>query len=99
MAIIVEEERQQSNTPSALGWIVVLAIVAVAGYYLFFAPAPQGIVTAPPAFQDIAAITKINFDPSVVVSSTAFEMLKQSVPEPTSTGPVPLGRANPFVAP
>ena len=36
MAIIIEEEKKGSNVFVFLGWLVVIAIIAVAIYYIFF---------------------------------------------------------------
>ena len=99
MAIIVEEEKNRSNLPSMLGWFVILVVALAAAYYVFFAAPPVAVVVPPAAFQSIAPLAQISFDPQSVVSSTAFQSLRQYVAEPTSTGPTAVGRPNPFVSP
>jgi hypothetical protein len=97
MAIIVEEERAQSNFSNVIGWIIIALIAALAAYFVFFAPAPEGTFTPPAAFEVIAPVAQINFDPSTVTSNPNFQSLKQYVAEPTSTGPAPVGREDPFI--
>lgn len=98
MAIVIEEEgKNSSSTALVLGWVVVLAILLVAAYYIFFAAPPAVVVTPPANFQNIAPIAQINFDPASLLNGQSFQALKEYVAEPTSTGPVPIGKANPFV--
>jgi hypothetical protein len=99
MAIIVEEEKNRSNLAAVVGWIVILGIVLAAVYYIFFAAPAAVIVTPPAGFQNISAITQVNFNPASVTSSTSFQALKQYVSEPTSTGPASVGRPDPFLLP
>ena len=97
MAIIIEEENNhKGNYTSWLGWLVILFAVAATAYYFIFSVPPPVTAQAPASFQSIAAITQIHFDPSGIINSRAFQSLKQSVPEPTSSGPTPLGKPNPF---
>jgi len=99
MAIIVEEEKNKSNLTSLFGWFIIIVAIAAAGYYLFIASPPPTVITPPAGFSDISAITQITFDPSSVINSSGFTALQQTVAEPTSTGPVAIGRPNPFIAP
>jgi hypothetical protein len=99
MAIIVEEEKNSSNIASFVGWFIIITVVLAAAYYLFLVTPAPAIVTPPPGFNDITPITQINFDPTSVVKSAGFQALKHSIAEPTSTGPVAVGRTDPFVAP
>jgi hypothetical protein len=100
MAIIVEEEKiNKSGITSLLGWFVIIVSLAAGAYYLFFAAVPPAIITPPAEFDNITPITQITFNPQTVISSTAFTSLTQTIAEPTSTGPVPVGRPNPFIAP
>ena len=99
MAIIVEEEKSRSNLTTLVGWFVIIVVILATVYYIFFAAPSPAVVTPPTGFADITSITQIQFDPASVVNSPAFETLKRSIPEPTSTGPVAVGRTNPFIAP
>jgi hypothetical protein len=99
MAIIVEEEKNRSNLATLVGWFVILVVILAAAYYIFLAAPSPAVITPPTGFANITSITQIQFDPTSVVNSASFNSLKQSIPEPTSTGPVSIGRANPFVAP
>src|SRR5581483_4309018 len=98
MAIIVEEEKKlNTGFASAIGWVVILGVLAAAAYYFFFASPIPGIVTPPPGYSTIAPITQIGFDPTSVASSPAFQSLQQYIPQPSPTGPAPVGKTNPFV--
>lgn len=100
MAIIVEEEKNTTNYVRLIGWIVILAVIGAAVYYLFFA-APELVVIPPPAgFQNIAPISGVTLSPDSVLKSPTYVALNQPpFPLPTSTGPVSVGRADPFLAP
>lgn len=98
MAIVVEQDKQKSNTPALLGGVVIVAVIIASVYYLFFAAPPSVIVTPPPNFQAIQPIAGLNFNPTTITNSAAFQALKATIPEPTSTGPVSVGRSNPFAA-
>ena len=97
MAIIVEEEKNTGNLTSMFGLILAVIIVVAAVYYLFFVTPPPAIITPPAGFEDITPIAQISFDPTSVLNNPTFQALKQPIAEPTSTGPVPIGKANPFV--
>lgn len=98
MAIIIEEEKNSSkNTPAVLGWIIIIVVVLVAGYFIYLAPPPSVVVKPPANFEKIAPIAQINFDPTTLVNSAPFQSLKEYISEPTSTGPVGVGKANPFI--
>ncbi|HVO28538.1 MAG TPA: hypothetical protein VMT81_00965 [Candidatus Paceibacterota bacterium] len=99
MAIVIEEEKKNSNIAPFIGWFVILGILAVAAYYIFLAPPPAAVVSPPPQLADITALTQIGSSQVNVVSSTQFQSLRQYITEPTSTGPAPIGRTNPFVSP
>lgn len=99
MAIVIEEDKGTSHSPAILGWVVIIGVLVAAGYYLFLAPPPTVDITPPSNYATIAPIAQINFDPSRLVNSPAFQALTSSIAEPTSTGPAGVGRQNPFVAP
>jgi hypothetical protein len=101
MAIVIEEEKRKSGGQPlvAAGWVVVLIILVIAGYYLFLAPAPAALITPPTGFQALQPISQISAFPEDVASGTLFEMLRPSAPEPATSSPANVGRANPFVPP
>jgi hypothetical protein len=100
MAILVEEEKiNKSNITSLFGWFVIIVALGVGAYYLFFVTPPPAVITPPAGFNNINPITQITINPQAVVSSTEFTSLTDTIAEPTSTGPVPVGRPNPFIAP
>ena len=99
MAIIIEEEKKKSGILNVLGWLVVLAIVLAAGYYLFFVTPPPAIIAPSAGLKNLGSLSQVNLNVQDIVNSAQFQALKQYVPLPTSTGPAPVGRANPFVSP
>jgi hypothetical protein len=100
MAIIVEEEKiSKSGITSLLGWFVMLIAIGAGVYYLFFAAAAPVIITPPAGFSNITPITQITFNPQTVIASPAFTALTQTISEPSATGPVSVGRSDPFIAP
>jgi hypothetical protein len=99
MAIVIEEEKKSSNILAVLGWLVVLAIIIAAVYYIFFVEPPSAIILPSGTLQSVGSLPVSGVDPQTVVQNSEFQTLHQYVAEPTSTGPVPVGRQNPFVAP
>jgi hypothetical protein len=101
MAIIVDEEKKPTHIFAILAWLGFLIVAGAAVYYIFFA-VPQ--VVAPPAIGSLSAIAPIassSINPQTVVSSPAFQAILQgtTIPAPSSTGPVSVGRPNPFLSP
>ena len=80
-----------------LGWIVIVVIALAAVYEIFIVSPPSVVATPPSGFETLTPITQINFDPTSVINSPTYQSLKSYIPEPTSTGPVSVGRTNPFV--
>ena len=76
------------------GVLVILAILAAASYFLFFAVPPRIETVLPRALQSVAEISKISLDPGAILGSDAFRNLKSYDGIP-NVGRV--GRANPFV--
>ncbi len=99
MAIVIEEEKKSSNFLAFFGWIVVLGIVVAAIYYVFFVQPPSAIILPTGILKNVAALPTRNVSPQDVVNNDEFQALQQYVPEPSSTGPVSVGRQNPFIAP
>ncbi len=99
MAIVIEEEKKSSNTLAVFGWLVVIAILVAAIYYIFFVTPPPAIIAPNSALQAVGTFSSLSVNPQNVMSGPEFQALQQYVSEPTSTGPVLLGRQNPFIAP
>jgi hypothetical protein len=100
MAILVEEEKKgNSNILAYLGWIVVLVIVGAAVYYIFFVEPPSAIILPTGTLQSVGSLPVSGINPETVVNNDEFQALQQYIAEPTSTGPVPVGRPNPFISP
>ncbi len=96
MAIIVEEGGNgTSKVVRIIMWFLILLIIAVAGYYIFFAQ-PQLIeVVVPSNLQgkSIDPLAGINLNPGEVISGEEFQALKQYVTPPR---PGNAGKSNPF---
>lgn len=94
MAIIIEEERKQTNWISIAAIAVIVVVVFVGAYYLFFKQ-PQLIeVVTPKQLEEINKISGLSFNPDTVVGSPIFKSLRQygsPVVPPETTG-----RTNPF---
>ncbi len=99
MAIIVEEEKTSSGIISFLGWASIIAILAVAAYYGFLAPAPLVVVAPPADLNNLLSISSAGLNANSILQGAEFQSLAQHVPEPSATGPAGVGRTNPFVAP
>lgn len=99
MAIVIEEEKKTSNILAFLGWIVVLAIIVAAVYYIFFVEPPSAVILPTGTLQSVGSLPVASVNPQDVVNNDEFQSLKQYISEPTSTGPAPLGRQDPFIAP
>jgi hypothetical protein len=99
MAIVIEEEKKNSNTLAVFGWLVVIAIIVAAVYYIFFVTPPPTIIAPSGVLGTIGSISSSTANPQDVVNSAEFQALQQYVAEPSSTGPAPVGRQNPFLAP
>lgn len=99
MAIVVEEEKKNTNTLAVFGWLVVIAVIVIAIYYIFFVTPPPAVIVPNGALENLGSVSSVTANPQNVVNSAEFQALKQYISEPTSTGPVPMGRPNPFVAP
>ena len=93
MAIIIEENRNRISLPALVGWIAVLAAIAIAVYYLFIKNPGKAEVILP-GFRNTEQISEINLDPRVIVNNPKFQSRQQYIAPPLS---VPVGRANPFV--
>jgi hypothetical protein len=94
MAIILEEERPQTNWVGILGGIVIVVLIFVACYYLFFKKPELIDVVVPRDLEQISLLAQVQeIDPQAIVNSANFRMLQNYAP--TLILP-PAGRANPF---
>ena len=97
MAIVIEEE-SRSGTPwgSIIAWLLVIAVLGVALYYIFFKQPHLVEVATPDNFQNIEQISTLTkLDPNGIVNTKEFQSL-QSYANPLQ--PQGGGRANPFLA-
>lgn len=97
MAIVIEEEKRGGGVGilSIALWFLLLIGIAAGAYYVFF-KAPQTVeIAAPSDFKNTEQISKIQLKPEEVLSNQQFKSLRAYVTLPT---PVPIGRANPFLA-
>ena len=99
MAIIVETEKKNSNILAFFGWLVVFGIIIAAIYYIFFVAPPSATILPTGTLQSVEALPVATVNPQNLTGSEQFQALKQYIGQPTSTGPVSVGRPNPFVAP
>ena len=99
MAIIVETEKKNTGILAFFGWLVVLGIIIAAIYYIFFVAPPSATILPTGTLQSVEALPVATVNPQNLTGSTQFQSLKQYIGEPTSTGPVPVSRPNPFIAP
>lgn len=96
MAITFEQKRRVQWGRVAAFSLAVLAI-GIATYYLFFAPSPRIELIIPPPLLQVNEISGIEFiDPSQIIRSAAFSVLRDYAGEP---GVGALGRPNPFLPP
>ena len=99
MAIVIEEEKKNNHLLAILGWLVVAAIVVAAVYYIFFVEPPSALILPSAGLRSVSSVSGISVNPQSVLENSEFQSLQRYVPEPTSSGPVPVGRQNPFIAP
>ncbi|KKW45484.1 MAG: hypothetical protein A3A43_00835 [Candidatus Liptonbacteria bacterium RIFCSPLOWO2_01_FULL_56_20] len=95
MAIIIEEEKNRVGIVGFIGWLVVIAVIAAALYYVFFKQPELIEVDVPENVRNAEELSqKITLNPDAVVQSPAFQALKRYV---TPSAPATLGRQNPFL--
>jgi hypothetical protein len=99
MAIVIEEEKNRTNIMGIAGWLVFFAIIVVAAYFIFLAPAESIIVSPPANLASITPISKVAFNPQSITNDKVFQSLQQYVPPLTLPGSAAVGRANPFIPP
>jgi predicted transcriptional regulator len=99
MAIIIEEEKKKSHIFTVAGWLAFLAVAAVAVYYIFFSSPQAALLPSSGGLSAIAPLTQSAVQPQSVENSAALQALHTTITAPTSTGPTPKMRPNPFLAP
>lgn len=94
MAILIEQEKNNSPIFTTTIVIVAVFILTLGTYFVFFKPTP-GIekATVSTEMQSVAQVSKISFDVSSVTDSPVYKSLKQLVSSPASTLS---GRQNPY---
>ncbi|MBI2010648.1 MAG: hypothetical protein HYS89_00160 [Candidatus Colwellbacteria bacterium] len=92
MALVFGEERKKNWKPYLIGGGVLILLVVLT-YYLFFAPAPLAELTAPPEFEKISKVSKIELNPNLITNDQVYKSLRRYIDEPV-TGE--FGRPNPF---
>lgn len=99
MAIIVQPNRSGSRTFMIFSIMAVLALVAMGGYYLFFAPIPFIETILPANLQSVSALKGLRFNPEDILESAFF---KQEKPPKTISLPAveqgTVGRTDPFAS-
>ncbi len=95
MAIILEEKKDSAgNFVSILIWVVILAVIAFGGYYLFFKNPDLVPVSPPPGFAETQAVASLTLDPQAVIRSLESRGFKTQVTVPKAATN---GRLNPFL--
>jgi hypothetical protein len=94
MAIILEEERPQTNWVAILGGFVIVVLIFIACYYVFFKKPEIIDVVVPADLEQVSLLAKVQkLDPQAIVNSSNFKMLRDYAPPLVLP---PAGRANPF---
>lgn len=92
MALVFGEEKKKRWTPFLIGGGVVIILVILT-YYLFFAPVPLAEVVAPPEFESISKVSKVELNPNLITNEPVYQSLRRYVEEPVIGE---FGRPNPF---
>ena len=93
MAIIVEQDKKPVNFLGIISTIVIIAVLFIGGYFVFFKKPELIEIVSPNNLGNLDELSKINFDPSEVLNSQTFKLLRQfAVGVPNLTP----GRINPF---
>ncbi len=95
MAILIEQKKSEMNWFAIGVTIFIIGFIVFALYYLFFAPTPGIEIVIPTELQSASRITSLQVDPSAVLNSRNFRLLRVYTGLP-SVGQV--GRANPFLS-
>jgi flagellar basal body-associated protein FliL len=93
MAIVLEEEKKETNWVAVLIVIVIVAVLFAGVYFLFFKKPELIEVVAPKSLEDINKISQVSFNPQTVIEAPVFKLLRQYG---TAVTPPTPGRPNPF---
>jgi len=93
MAIIVEEGKKGISFLNILTWLIIIAVIIFATYYIFFKQAEvvDVIIPAKDAFGNIDQLSKITLD-SGIIQNPALQALTESI----QVHSVGHGRLDPF---
>ena len=94
MAIVVEEEQKSSlGLVSIALWVVVLAAVGLAAYYLFFYRPELIPISVPANFKTTEQLSHIDLNLNIL-EDPVFKSLKANI---QALNPQTSGRGNPFL--
>jgi hypothetical protein len=93
MAILIQQKRNGLNWFAIAVTTFAVAFVVFGIYYLFFAPTPGIEIVVPTTLDTASRITSVQVDPSAVLNSRPFRLLRVYTGLP-SVGQT--GRSNPF---
>ncbi len=99
MAIVIEEGKKRTDIFAIGAWLVFLALVAGAVYYIFFAQPELVVIPETGTLSNIAPITQLSLNPQSIVQGSIFQTLHSTIALPSPQGPAAVGRTNPFIAP
>jgi len=93
MAILVQENKKETNWVTILSTVIIILVIFAGAYFLFFKKPELIEVVAPGSLQNVSSISKLSFDPHGVLNSPTFRLLRQYGSAPAEPSP---GRSNPF---
>ena len=94
MAIVFEEERNRVSPLTLIGWLVMVAVILFAVYYIFFRSPEFVVEDIPSQFLNTEQISKIvTLDAETIANHPGFRDRNEYVIRPV---PQNLGRSNPF---
>jgi len=101
MAIIIDEEKKPTHLFAIFAWLAFLIVASIAVYYIFFAVPQATLLPAAGNLSALAPLASSTVQPQDVINSPAFQAILQgtTVQPPSSTGPVSVGRPDPFLSP
>ena len=95
MAIVVEEKSKGGvGFFGVLIWLLVLVLVAIAGYYIFFANPDLIELQVPAGLERTQQLSQLSLDPKEVLESPGFKNLQSYI---TTDPQGVFGRVNPFL--
>lgn len=94
MAVYLEEKQKSTNWFAIITVILIIGLLGIGFYFLFFAVPPIIEVIVPPILETTMEITKVQFDPALIINSDNFKSLRSYTGLPTIGS---IGRENPFI--